>query len=345
MNARETIGVIQAGATGPVAEKFREIIARPEIPLHLEAVAASRKELAGKKLGEISLCARDQQDAPVITLDKAVNTDAPVVFSSLRNETATEYEDRLASGRLLATNAGANRMRPDVALLNTYINAHQLDELYEIERPGHIIANGNCTSIILSVAMAPIHKAIGIKELRVQTMQGWSGKGLSQVPSEHENEIIFIEGDEQEKIETEPNKFLGSLAQHENIQIIACPKRGPWVVGHHEKIAMRLKRESSAEEIEEAWHSLEIPESLMAASGDFLPDRPIKVCREPLLQYKNGGAPEPALAHPMQVSARVVEMEDPTEITVEIAGDNLVLGAAGASVMNILHTREKGYIR
>ena len=343
MSNSEVIRVVQAGATGPVAEAFRAIIAQPEVPLSLEAVAASTPAHIGKKLGEIAAAPPGLEDVPVISLDDAIhNTASRVVFSGLRNEEAAEYEDLLARGRVLATNAGVNRMRPDVALFNAYIKSPQLYELSGVERPGYIIANGNCTSIFLSVALAPLRKAIGISRVEVETWQGWSGAGRGQVPEEYADQVIPIEGDEKEKIETEPRKFLSSMQELADIAIQATPKRGPWVTGHYERVRVELARTTTTEEVNDIWRSFRSPRCLHGLPGKCMPARsPIQVLYEGRLLDYEGSVPKLGVQHPMKVQARVLEVdpEDGRKVEFEISGHNLILGAAGASIMNVLYLK------
>ena len=110
-------------------------------------------------------------------------------------------------------------MDADVPLLIPEINA---DHLGAIERQrkrrggnGYIVTNPNCSTIGLAMAIAPIERRFGIDQLHVTTMQAISGAGYAGVSSYAilDNVIPYIGGGEEEKIETEPRKILGTLGQ------------------------------------------------------------------------------------------------------------------------------------
>src|SRR5207237_8528318 len=78
---------------------------------------------------------------------------------------------------------------------------------------GSIVTNGNCSAITFSLAAAPLHRAFGIEQVVVTTLQALSGAGYPGVPSLDalDNVVPFI-GEEEEKVEQETKKFLGAWA-------------------------------------------------------------------------------------------------------------------------------------
>ena len=350
MSRPESIDVIQLGLSGVVAEKFREIAADPRSPLHLVAIAsASESADIGKRLGQTGLAHAPILDyVPIVSIDAVPNIEAPVVFSGLRTEEAEHQEDRLSENRLLVTNASANRMQPYAALFNPYIGGEQLDELYGASVPGRILAGGNCVAIPVSMVAAPLNRALGITSMKIETAQGWSGKGVTQVPAGYEGELPDITGDEAQKIQEEPAKFLGSMKQPADIAIYAEPKRAPWVYGHHAKVEMKVGTPTTKEEVIELLNEVRAPEELRRFKyGKKGPQRrPLKLSKHSLIEHD--GKNKLRLARkpkPMRAGVHVRKVkEDGLTIRLEVTGDNLVLGAAGSNVMNIVYARAKGYI-
>lgn len=353
----------QAGATGPVNELFRQTIANPLLRMRLGRVATAREENVGDRLGDHDPnCPDEWTDIKLISLkDLAEGTEAGVVFSGLQAEPAAEYEDRLAEGRLVVSNASANRMRLDVPLVNAFINGHQIDELYQRDVSGRIMAGGNCMSGIIAVPAYPIHQAIGIQGMRIETMQGWSGAGKDEVPPEA-SDFPPVGGDENDKIMTEPNMFLGaSMEAPADIHIGAHAKRGPWLRGHHAKITARLDRETTRHEIEELWRHFKAPEALDAVKpevralsqveGEKWPRRyqqikPVRLRYEDLVRRDREPIKLKGGVHPMRVKAHLLEVEarSPDMAVFEVTGDNLMLGAVGVNLLNVVYARAQGYL-
>jgi aspartate-semialdehyde dehydrogenase len=366
MKSAEATGVVQVGATGVVAEMFRAQIARPDTPFRLEAIAtANHPELRNKKFGETGLEGPPQLDeVPIITVVDAIeNTDAPLIFSGMQTKMAARYEHRLAAGRLVVTNASANRVLPEVPVVSAFTNADHIDELYgrDDSGRGRIIAGGNCGSAILSVPLAPINDTIGIESIAMKTLQGWSGAGKKRIPEGTGDSDIPIEGDEASKLEQEPNEFLGNAIDWPaGILIGAEPRRAPWLRGHYIRMAVNLTRGTTKQEIEELWRSFEAPEvlndvksdvrSISLAAGDKWPKRhqpirPVKLEHGPLL--RPGIKPRRLdRLYPMRAQARIMEFdtEDPTRVVIEVAGDNLIQGAVGGNLLNAIYARAQGYL-
>src|SRR5690606_9213819 len=143
---------------------------------------------------------------------------APIVFSALDSSVAGAIELAFArAGRTVLTNARNHRMEPDVPLVIPEVNPDHLGLLAEQRArrgwTGGIVANGNCSSIVITLALAPLHEAFGIRTLFVTTLQALSGAGYPGVSSLDAvgNVVPYIGGGEEEKIETEPLKMLGEL--------------------------------------------------------------------------------------------------------------------------------------
>jgi len=353
MSRQEATSVLQLGLDGPVNTYFRNIIAEPGFPFRLEAIAtASHPELAGKRLGKTGLKHPPVlTKVPIINLDTAIQgTDSPVAFSGLKGEAAAHYDNLAAADRVVFANDAAYRMDRDVPLTNTYVGSSQMDELFSVPRSRHIVAVGNCTSGIGSTVFEPLHRAIGLASLRLDTLQGWSSAGLSEIPKDgYYKPTKMPDDDEKDKLETEPRKMLGSLEQPADIHISAKPKRSTWLDGHYIEADVTFRRPTSSEEVEDALRSFRAPKEVRGFKyGENSPRRkPIKLTNRQLLLTDGGCGfqPLPRL-HPMRVIVSLGELtgENQDRVTIKMVGHNLALGAAGGSASNMLLARQRGYI-
>jgi aspartate-semialdehyde dehydrogenase len=361
MSSGELI-IDQAGATGVVNELFRQALADPHLRMRLGQVATARKENIGDRLGDHDEnCPEEWADKRLISLENlARGGDGGVVFSGLQTDPAGEYEDSLARGRLVVTNASANRTRPDVPVVNAFVNGNHIDELYQRDISSRIIAGGNGMSSILAVPLSPLHRAIGIRGMVVETLQGWSDAGKKEVPTDVDD-ISLIPGDERNKIRTEPRTFLGeSINKAADISIAATPNHGPWLRGHHAKVTATLAREASKHEIEGLWRHFKAPDVLEAVKSELKalsqvegqnwprkhqPINPVRLRHEQLVRYDTVPIQLTRL-HPMRVKAHIREDESssPDRIIFEVAGDNLMLGAVGVNLLNVIYARAQGYL-
>src|SRR5260370_42494750 len=108
-------------------------------------------------------------------------------------------------------------MDADVPLLIPEINSDHLDVLTRQRKErgfgdGYIVTNPNCSTIIMALALAPLHTQFGMEAVIATTLQAVSGAGYPGVPSLDvvDNVIPFIDGEEP-KIESETRKILGSI--------------------------------------------------------------------------------------------------------------------------------------
>jgi aspartate-semialdehyde dehydrogenase len=213
------IPVCILGATGTVGQKFVRLLANHPW-FEIAAVAASSAS-AGKRFGDVVRW-REQRDLPPAIADLTIAECAPplpgaVAFSALDAEVAGPIEQAFArAGAYVVTNTRTHRMEPDVPLLIPEANG---DHLVLIDRQreargwsGAILANPNCSTAALALALAPLHRAFTIERLFVSTMQAVSGAGYPGVPSlDVLGNVIPHIGGEEEKIERESRKILGAL--------------------------------------------------------------------------------------------------------------------------------------
>jgi aspartate-semialdehyde dehydrogenase len=336
----ETIKAGILGATGAVGQRFVQALA--DHPwFELTSLAASERS-AGKKYGraadwrlDSALPERiaDMEVVPVAPSD----VDADVVFSALPSSYARDVEEAFAKeGFVVASNASAHRMAEDVPLVIPEVNAEHLD-LIEVQQDnrgwdGYIVTNPNCSTIMMATTFKPLMQ-FGLKDVKVATMQAISGAGYNGVSSMAilDNVIPYI-GSEEDKLETEPQKLLGTFNGSQvvkaDMEISASCHRVPVMDGHTEAIWAVMDEKPTPEEVRRAF--LEFDPKL----GD-LPTEPAK----PLIVRDEEDRPQPRLdrnaGNGMSVSVgRIRE-----GIRYIAMGHNTIRGAAGASVLNaeLLH--------
>jgi aspartate-semialdehyde dehydrogenase len=162
------VGIV--GATGLVGETMRQILAERAFPtasLRLFASARSAGRALPWRDGEIEV--EDASRADYAGLD--------VVFFSAGGATSREIAPRVAAaGAVVVDNSSAWRADPDVPLVVAEVNPHALRSI-----PKGIVANPNCTTMVAMPALAPIHRAAGLKRLVASTYQAASGAGLEGI--------------------------------------------------------------------------------------------------------------------------------------------------------------------
>lgn len=283
--------------------------------------------------------------------DLVARNDVAVVFSALPSGVAGPIESRLAAlGFQVFTNARDHRMAPGVPLLVPEINPDHLAQVTSQPGPGFIVANGNCSSIILELPLAALHQAFGVESCDVVTLQGLSGAGHPGVPALDaiDNVVPFI-GGEEEKVEEEPQKTLGRLVADEGglrvepagIPIRATCTRVPVREGHLEAVHVRLARPANAAGVRAALADFHGPPDLSACPS--APRRPIEVTDAP-------DRPQPRRdrdAHGgMAVTVgRIRLSEDGRGLRFLVLGHNTVRGAAGQSMLNAEFALMRGVLQ
>ncbi len=159
--------VAVVGATGAVGQTMLEILAERDFPIsELIPVASSRS--AG------STVEYKGRDYVVQDLDKFDPAGVDIALFSAGGGTSKEHAPRFAeAGCYVVDNSSAWRMDEDVALVVPEVNPHAL----EMARENRIIANPNCSTIQMVVALKPLHDAVPIERVVVSTYQAVSGAG------------------------------------------------------------------------------------------------------------------------------------------------------------------------
>ncbi|MHC1610223.1 MAG: aspartate-semialdehyde dehydrogenase [Candidatus Methanospirareceae archaeon] len=348
---RVKVGVL--GATGSVGQRFVQLLdGHPWF--ELEALFASKRS-AGKRYKAVakwflpSEMPAEAAEMVVKSLDEigtSENEEIPILFSALPGEVAGEVEKRCAQlGYAVSSNVAVHRMEKDVPLVIPEINADHLALIAEQRSrrgwDGFIITNPNCSTIIMSLSLKPLMR-FGIKSVHVSTMQAVSGAGYAGVPSMAiiDNVIPFISREE-EKMESEPLKILGTLEGNEikdaPFTVCASCHRVPVIDGHTEAVWVEFEEEVSVEEVKKAF--LEFKTNIKTP---FSPEKPI-ILRE------EEDRPQPRLDRDagagMSISVgRIRPGRMEKEIKYIVQGHNTIRGASGASILNAEVLVERGYI-
>jgi len=346
------LGAAVLGATGLVGQRFVE---RLQDHPWFDLRALVGNESAGHRYGERAKpwlpSAPPRPDIAARRIDSLDDllrrSDVDVVFSALPSGTAGPIESRLAAaGFAVFSNARDHRMDADVPLLVPEVNPDHLDLVRRQPGPGILVANGNCSSIILELPLAALHRAVGVLSLDVVTMQGLSGAGHPGVSAldASDNVIPYI-GGEEEKVELEPAKTLGRLANG-RIEPLAVPIRAtctrvPVSEGHLLAVHATLARATTLDEVRSAFEDFRGPPELAACPTAPLP--PIHVLDE-------ADRPQPRRdrdrAGGMAVSVGRLRLSaDGRTLRFLTLGHNTVRGAAGQSVLNAEFALARGVLK
>ena len=273
------------GATGLVGQKMLQVLAEQNLQIDEIIVAASDKSI-GKKV------TYKDQELTLISMDQAVEARPNIAIFSAGAEVSLQYAEKFAAvGTYVIDNSSAWRKDKNVPLVVPEINAS------DISVDNHIIANPNCTTICMLMALAPLHRKYNAKRLVISTYQSVSGsgqKGLNQLAMEQKGEVCdnpayptqihenviphggnFLENGytaEEEKLVFETNKIL-----HSDIAVTATVVRVPVYGGHSESINIEFENDFDLDEVRSI---------LSAAPGVVLYDNPSEnIYPTPVMAY------------------------------------------------------------
>jgi aspartate-semialdehyde dehydrogenase len=336
-----TIPVGILGATGMVGQQFISLLAGHPW-FRVEWLGASQRS-EGKAYRDASawrLPAPLRDDVARMMVDAATPGRAPaLVFSGLDSSVAGDIEGAFArAGHIVVSNARNYRMEPTVPLLIPEVNAEHL-ALLPAQRAacgwtGAIVTNPNCAVVVLAMALAPLRQ-FGLESVTITTMQAISGAGYPGVPAWDilANVIPFIGGGEEEKVEAETPKILGSLGagaiDGHPVRISATTTRVPVPNGHTGSIAVGLTQRPPLDAIIDAWQAFRgRPQALDLPSA---PPQPIVYLQEP-------NRPQPSLDADrdggMTVSIGRLRPCPVVGYKFVALGHNTIRGAAGAAILN-----------
>ena len=352
MDQRHPIDVGILGATGMVGQQFIRLLSGH--PWFRTAWLAASERSEGRAYSQASAWRLGDSMPPGIAdtkLEPCTPGRGPrLVFSALDAAAADVLEPAFAAaGHLVVSNARSFRMADDVPLLIPEINADHL-ALIDVQRrlrgwKGAIVTNPNCAVVVLAMALAPMRQ-FGIRSVLTTTLQAVSGAGYPGVPSFDVvgNVIPGIGGGEEDKIQSEPGKILGTLNGDRVIPhpvvVSAHTTRVPVLDGHTMTVSVAFDRPVSEEEISRAlsgWRGR--PQELRLPSA---PEQPIEV-------FAEGFRPQPRLdalrGNGMTVTVGRVRPCPVLGTRFVALGHNTVRGAAGAALLNAELLLADGWLR
>ena len=336
-----TIEVGILGATGAVGQQFIALLANHPWFTVTWLGASQRSE--GKAYRDASAW-RLPTPLPDAVAKQQVNAAVPggapkLVFSGLDSSVAGEIEGAFArAGHVIVSNSRNYRMEADVPLLIPEVNADHLALLKAQSATrgwkGAIVTNPNCVVVVVAMALAPLRQ-FGLKSSMITSLQAISGAGYPGVASWDilGNVIPFIGGGEEEKIETETNKILGSLrgatvADHP-VTVSAAVTRVPVHNGHTASIAVGLEQRPDAEAVIAAWNGFR-----GKPQDQGLPSAP----PQPIVYLTEQNRPQPALDANrdggMTVTVGRLRRCPILDYKFVALGHNTIRGAAGAAILN-----------
>ena len=318
--------VAVVGATGAVGETMLALLAERKFPVS-KLVALASERSAG---GEVAFGNNEVMVHDLATFDPA---GIDIALFSAGSEVSKQYAPKFAAaGAVVIDNSSAFRRDDDVPLVVAEVNPEALRN-----RPRGIIANPNCSTMQMLVALGPIHRAVGIERINVATYQSVSGTGRraleelgrqtagllnfhSVEPEVYPVQIAFNViphgGDfldngytsEEMKLVWETRKILGD----ESIGVNATVVRVPVFYGHSEAVAIETRDKLTAADAREL---------LRKAPGIELVDEPVA-----------GGYPTPVThasgKDPVYVGRIREDLSHPRGLNLWIVADNIRKGAA-----------------
>lgn len=258
MKTPVTVAVV--GATGAVGEVMLSILHERKFPIaKLVALASSRSAGQTVAFGDTQVLVQDLASFDPQGVD--------IALFSAGGATSKEYAPRFAAaGAVVIDNSSAFRYDDDVPLIVSEVNPEAMKQI-----PRGIIANPNCSTMQMLVALAPIHRAVGIERINVATYQSVSGGGRSAMeelgrqtaailgfqdpdPQRFPVQIAFnlipqIDDfqdngytKEEMKLVWETRKILGD----ESIQVNPTAVRVPVFFGHSEAVHIETRQKITA---------------------------------------------------------------------------------------------------
>lgn len=315
--------VAVVGATGMVGEVMLRVLAERNFPI-TELIPVASERSVGKILTYRG------KNYTVVGLETAVAMRPDIALFSAGGGTSLEWAPKFAeAGTTVVDNSSAWRMDPTKKLVVPEINAN------ELTKEDKIIANPNCSTIQLVMALNPLHKKYKMKRVVVSTYQSVSGTGVKAV-RQLENEIAGVEGEmaypypigrnalphcdvfedngytkEEMKLAREPQKIMNDRT----FSVSATAVRIPTAGGHSESVNVEFEKDFDLKEVR-----------------TLLADTPGVVVQD---DTANNSYPMPIFAHEKdEVFVGRIRRDEtqPNTLNMWIVADNLRKGAATNTV-------------
>jgi aspartate-semialdehyde dehydrogenase len=245
------------GATGMVGRTMMKVLEERNFPV-TELIPAASERSVGKELTFKGKAVK------VVSVMEAIEAKPVFAIFSAGASTSKEWAPAFtANGTIVIDNSSAWRMDKDVPLVVPEINSHV------IKKGDRIIANPNCSTIQMVMALAPLHRKYKIKRLVVATYQSVTGTGVKAV-TQMENERAGIKGEmsyhyqidmncfphggtfqsdgyttEEQKLIDETRKIL----EDQTIMVTATVVRIPVVGGHSEAVNVEFENDFNIDDV------------------------------------------------------------------------------------------------
>lgn len=315
--------VAVVGATGMVGEVMLNVLEERNFPISELLLVASERSV-GKKL------TYKNEEHTIIGLQDAVAAQPDIAIFSAGGDTSLEWAPKFAEvGTTVIDNSSAWRMDPTKKLVVPEINAS------ELTAEDKIIANPNCSTIQLVMALNPLHKKYKMRRVIVSTYQSVSGTGVKAV-QQMENEAAGVDGEmaypypinrnalphcdvflengytkEEMKLAREPQKILDDRT----FSVTATAVRIPTAGGHSESVNVEFHNDFDLAEVRKL---------LSETLGVVVQDNP-ETNTYPMPIYANG-------RDEVFVGRIRRDETNPNTLNMWIVADNLRKGAATNAV-------------
>jgi len=328
--------VAVVGATGLVGSQMIKVLEEHRFPV-TELIPVASEKSVGKKVSYKG------KEYTVVGMETAIGMKPSLAIFSAGGTTSKEWAPKFAEvGTTVVDNSSAWRMDPDKKLVVPEVNAHVLTS------EDKIIANPNCSTIQMVLALVGLHNAYRIKRIVVSTYQSVTGTGkkaVDQLMNErkgikgemaypHQIDLnalphidVFLDNGytkEEMKMVNETRKILGD----DSIRVTATTVRIPVIGGHSESVNV---------EFEKDYDLKEVVSILEATPGVVVMDDP-----------KNNVYPMPINSHNRdEVFVGRLRRDESRENTLNmwVVSDNLRKGAATNAVQIAEYLVEKGLIQ
>lgn len=252
------------GATGLVGQKMLQVIGERKLDTD-EIIAVASERSVGKKIDF------GGRQVKVVSMESALEKSPEIAIFSAGGSTSRAWAEKFAAqGTFVIDNSSAWRMDNRIPLVVPEINAGT------ISNDTRIIANPNCSTIQMVLALAPLYKNYGIRRLVVSTYQSVTGSGMKGV-AQLQDERLGYQGEkayphpidlnllphggdfnnegyttEEQKLVDETRKILGD----QNIQVTATVVRVPVFGGHSESVNVELEKDFDLAEVRKSLASM-----------------------------------------------------------------------------------------
>jgi aspartate-semialdehyde dehydrogenase len=261
---KEKYNLAIAGATGAVGGAMLEVLERRNFPINELRLLASERSIGKKLLFR-------ETEIPVQLLTKDSFTGIDIALFSAGASRSLEFAPAAASsGAVVVDNSSAFRMDPEIPLVVPEVNSHAIAQY---TRRG-IIANPNCSTIQMLVALKPIYDKVGIKRIVVSTYQAVSGTGAKAIEELKIQILDYAAGKKMEakvyphqiafnclpqidsflengytKEEMKMVNETRKIFEDQTIGVTATAVRVPVFYGHSESVNIETTKKISAQEI------------------------------------------------------------------------------------------------